>query len=108
VAEQNPVGIIWKYTLLGKKKIIVQKRRGVCVCLSFSRSSNSFSTETMKLKYRKKNPIRLCTMHYDTGLYSAGCKEAVKHCVRDKLTRINPISAGVLENQFYPPSKSHV
>ena len=71
----------------------------MCVCLSFSRSSNSFSPETMKLKYRKKNPIRLCTMHYDTGLYSVGCKEAVKHCVRDELTRINPISAGVLENQ---------
>ena len=26
---------------------------------------------------RKQNPDRLCTMHYDTGLYSASCEEKI-------------------------------
>ena len=30
-----------------------------------------------KQKHRKYNPDRLFTMHYDTGLYSAGCKEKI-------------------------------
>ena len=25
----------------------------------------------------KVEPDRLCTMHYDTGLYSAGCEETI-------------------------------
>ena len=30
-----------------------------------------------KWKHIKKNPDRLCTMHYYTSLYSAGCKEKI-------------------------------
>ena len=98
-----------------KENTSAEKKGGVCVSLFLALPIPSHQKQ-WQLKYRKKNPDRLCTMHYDTGLYSAGCKEAVKHCVRDELTRINPISAGVLENQDMliggqfdpPPSKSHV
>ena len=30
-----------------------------------------------KWKQRKQNPNRLCTMHYNTGLYYACCKEKI-------------------------------
>ena len=30
-----------------------------------------------KKKHIKYNPDRLCTMHYDTGLYSAGCEDRI-------------------------------
>ena len=44
---------------------------------------------------RKQNPDRLCTLHYDTGLFSADCKEKIavdkavfSSTVRDEFTRI--------------------
>ena len=30
-----------------------------------------------KWKHRKQNPDYLCTMHYKTGLYPAGCEDKI-------------------------------
>ena len=64
-------GITWQCTLLGKKEIIVQRRRGFSTLLF-----------PLHLARRDRNSVNLgleswwvCTMHYDTSLYSAGCKE---------------------------------
>ena len=48
---------------LDKKEDNLQRRRG---------------GEGGKWKHRKYNPDRLCTMDYDTGLYSGDCEEKKK------------------------------
>ena len=55
MAEQNPVwNKTWQYILLGKNE------------------NNSAEKEGFPYA-----PDRLCSMHYDTGSYSAGCKEKI-------------------------------
>ena len=91
-AEQNPVwNKTWQYTLLQKKRNYSVEKEGF---LYSSLPPPSYQKQG-KWKHIKYNPDRLCTMNYDTGLYSAMCKEKIAvdeaifwSTVRDELTRI--------------------
>ena len=52
----------------------MQGGTGFCV-ICFS--SPSKCQKQGKWKHKNKNSVRLCTMHYDTGLYSDGCEEKI-------------------------------
>ena len=63
----------WNYTILGKKENNSAEKEGV---LYASLPPPSCQKQGI-WKHRKKNPDRLWTMHYDTGLYSADCDEKI-------------------------------
>ena len=75
MVEQKPVwNKTWQYILLVRKKEFNSaKKKG----FPYASLPPPFCQKQGKWKHRKQNPDRLCTMHYDTGLYSAGCKEQI-------------------------------
>ena len=93
-AEEN----IAVHPTLKKDEKIVQRRRGFSMLLLqgflYASPPPPFCQKQGKWKHRKYNTNKLCTIHYETSLNSAGCKDTrswgciLKHCVRDELTRV--------------------